>query len=86
MGILKADKKGSCFDKKMILLSKYGSEEKGSALCKCSILLGFFKTKKLETLRSELLSEVKITNLLGFFKGYSADTCAEKFPLVSMGD
>jgi hypothetical protein len=34
---------------------KYGSEEKGSSLCKCSILLGF--------LRSELLSEDKITNL-----------------------
>ena len=45
---------------------KYGSEEKGSPLCKCSILLGFFMSKKLERLRSELLSEDKITNLLGF--------------------
>ena len=46
---------------------KYGSEEKGSLLCKCSILLGFFMSKKLERLRSELLSEDKITNLFGFF-------------------
>ena len=45
---------------------KYGSEEKGSSLYKCSILLGFFMSKKLERLRSELLSEDKITNLLGF--------------------
>ena len=45
---------------------KYGSEEKGSSLCKCSILLGFFMSKKLERLRSEILSEDKITNLLGF--------------------
>ena len=45
---------------------KYGSEEKGSSLCKCSILLGLFMSKKLERLRSELLSEDKITNLLGF--------------------
>ena len=45
---------------------KYGSEEKGFSLCKCSILLGFFMSKKQERLRSELLSEDKITNLLGF--------------------
>ena len=45
---------------------KYGSEEKGSSLCRCSILLGFFMSKKLERLRAELLSEDKITNLLGF--------------------
>ena len=45
---------------------KYGSEEKGSSLYKCSPLLGFFMSKKLERLRSELLSEGKITNLLGF--------------------
>ena len=31
-------------DKSIIL--KYGSEEKGSSLCKCSILLGFFYVKK----------------------------------------
>ena len=48
------------------VLLKYGSEEKGSSLCKCSILLGFFMLKKLERLPSELLSEDKITNLLGF--------------------
>ena len=42
------------------------SEEKGSLLCKCSILLGFFMSKKQERLRSELLSEDEITNLLGF--------------------
>ena len=47
-------------------LLKYGSEEKGPSLCKCSILQGFFMSKKLERLRSELLSEDKITNLLGF--------------------
>ena len=45
---------------------KYGSEEKGSSLYNCSPLLGFFMSKKLERLRSELLSEDKITNLLGF--------------------
>ena len=45
---------------------KYGSEEKGSSLYKCSSLLFFFYVKKLERLRSELLSEDKITNLLGF--------------------
>ena len=45
---------------------KYGSEEKGFSLCKCSILLGIFMSKKIERLRSELLSEDKITNLLGF--------------------
>ena len=45
---------------------KYGSEEKGSWLYKCSILLGFILSKKQERLRSELLSEDKITNLLGF--------------------
>ena len=45
---------------------KYGSEEKGSSLCRCSSLLGFIMSKKQERLRSELLSEDKITNLLGF--------------------
>ena len=34
--------------------------------CRFSILLGFFMSKKQERLRSELLSEDKITNLLGF--------------------
>ena len=51
---------------KMEYFLKYGSEEKGSSLYKYSILLGFFMSKKLERLRSELLSEDKITNLLGF--------------------
>ena len=50
----------------VFLQLKYGSEEKGSSLCKCSILLGFFMSKKQERLRSELLSEDKITNLLVF--------------------
>ena len=49
-----------------LFLLKYGSEEKGSSLCRCSILLGFIMSKKQERLRSELLSEDKITNLLGF--------------------
>ena len=49
-----------------LLVLKYGSEEKGSSLCRCSILLGFIMSKKQERLRSELLSEDKITNLLGF--------------------
>ena len=53
------------FDK-LALLPKYGSEEKGSSLCRCSSLLGFIMSKKQERLRSELLSEDKITNLLGF--------------------
>ena len=51
-------------EKKIVL--KYGSEEKGSSLYRCSILLGFIMSKKQERLRSELLSEDKITNLLGF--------------------
>ena len=45
---------------------EYGSEEKGSSLYKWSILLSFLMSKKLESLRSELLSEDKIPNLLGF--------------------
>ena len=45
---------------------KYGSEEKGSSLYRCSILLGLIMSKKQERLRSELLSEGKITNLLSF--------------------
>ena len=44
---------------------KYGSEEKGSSLCRCSSLLGFIMSKKQERLHSELLSEDRITNLLG---------------------
>ena len=48
------------------IVLKYGSEEKGSSLCRCSMLLGFIMSKKQERLRSELLSEDKITNLLGF--------------------
>ena len=43
--------------RKVVKTLKYGSEEKGSSLHKCSIL---------KKLRSELLSEDKITNLLGF--------------------
>ena len=50
----------------LLVSLKYGSEEKGSSHCKCSILLGFFMSKKQERLRSELLSEDKITNLFGF--------------------
>ena len=50
----------------VIWILKYGSDEKGSSFCKCSILLGFIMSKKQERLRSELLSEDKITNLLGF--------------------
>ena len=53
-----------------LFLLKYGSEEKGSSLCRCSILLGLFMSKKQERLRSELLSEDKITNLLGFLTFY----------------
>ena len=45
---------------------KYGSEEKGSWFYRCSILLGFIMSKKQGRLCSELLSEDKITNLLGF--------------------
>ena len=56
--------KTSCI--KAELLLKYGSEEKGSSLYKCSSFLGFILSKKLERLRSELLAEDKITNLLGF--------------------
>ena len=43
---------------------KYGSEEKGSSLCRCSILLGSIMSKKQERLRSELLSEDKIFDII----------------------
>ena len=62
--LFRNDSKSTTYIPKIV--PKYGSEEKGSSLCKCSILLGFFMSKKLERLRSELLSEDKITNLLGF--------------------
>ena len=45
------------------ILLKYGSEEKGSSFCKCSILLGFITYVKKTR---ELLSEDKIANLLVF--------------------
>ena len=45
---------------------KYGSEEKGSSFCKCSILLGFIMSKKQAGLCSELLLEDKIPNFLVF--------------------
>ena len=61
----------NCVDNTKVKLTsyfqlKYGSEEKGSSFCKCSIFLGFLMSRKQERLRSELLSEHKITNLLGF--------------------
>ena len=45
---------------------KYGSQEKNYLFYECSPLLGFIMSKKQERLRSELLSEDKITNLLVF--------------------
>ena len=50
----------------LIFLLKYGSQEMGSWFYECSPLLGFIMSKKQERLRSELLSEDKITNLLVF--------------------
>ena len=47
-------------------LVKYGSEEKGSWFYRYFILLGFIMSKKQERLHSELLSEDKTINLLGF--------------------
>ena len=47
----------ACLIPKYRYMIKYGSKEKGSSLCKCSILLGFFMSKKQERLLSELLSE-----------------------------
>ena len=52
------------FSEKVLL--KYRSEEKGSSLCKCSSFLGFLMSKNQERFHSDLLSEHKITNLLGF--------------------
>ena len=46
---------------------KYGSQERNYLFYECSPLLGFIMSKKQERLRSELLSEDKIINLLGFF-------------------
>ena len=47
-------------------LLKYGSQERNYLFYECSLLLGFIILKKQERLRSELLSEDKITNLLVF--------------------
>jgi hypothetical protein len=68
---LKRDSLSACQIKHQIRIDlinvlKYGSEEKGSSFCKCSILLGIIMSKKQERFRSELLSENKITNLLVF--------------------
>ena len=48
-----------------VVLKMY-SEEMIPSFHECSPLLGFIMSKKQERLRSELLSEDKITNLLGF--------------------
>ena len=61
--ILKRQLSRQMFVRKLL---KYGSEEKDFSLYRCSILLGFIMSKKQERLRSELLLEDKITNLLGF--------------------
>ena len=45
---------------------KYGSHGKNYLFYECSPFLGFIMSKKQERLRSELLSEDKITNLLVF--------------------
>ena len=72
MHCVQDNKKFSMYQKKDLYVSsknsllKYGYEEKGSSFCKCSNLLGFIMSKQQERLRSELLSEDKITNLLGF--------------------
>ena len=47
-------------------LLKMYSEETIPSFHECLPLLGFIMSKKQERLRSELLSEDKITNLLGF--------------------
>ena len=47
-------------------LLKMASQEKNYLFYECSPLLGFIMSKKQERLRSELLSEDKITNLLVF--------------------
>ena len=47
-------------------LLKYSSQERNYLFYECSPLLGFIMSKKQERLRSELLSEDKITNLLVF--------------------
>ena len=51
---------------KAVILLKMYSEETIPSFHECSPLLGFIMSKKQERLRSELLSEDKITNLLGF--------------------
>ena len=45
---------------------KMASQEKNYLFYECLPLLGFIMSKKQERLRSELLSEDKITNLLVF--------------------
>ena len=49
-----------------ILLLKYGSEEKGSSLCRCSILLGFIMSKNLRGLWFYLLIKVQNATSLVF--------------------
>ena len=48
------------------VLLKYGSEEKGSSLCRCSILLGFIMSKKLRGLWFYLLIKVQNATSLVF--------------------
>ena len=50
-----------------ILLLKYGSEEKGSSLYKCSILLGFIMSKNLRCLWFYLLIKVQNATSLVFW-------------------
>ena len=45
---------------------KYGSEKKGSSLCRCSILLGFIMSKNLRGLWFYLLIKVENTTSLVF--------------------
>ena len=49
-----------------LYLLKYGSEEKGSSFCKCSILLGFIMSKKLRGLWFYLLIKVQNATSLVF--------------------
>ena len=49
------------------ILLKYGSEEKGSSFCKCSIFLGFIMLKNLRGLRFYVLIKVQNATSLVFF-------------------
>ena len=70
-----------------VFLVKYGSEEKGSSLCKCSIFLGFIMSKNLRGLWFYVLIKVQNATSLVFLTWenpgrWSIYTRKNPFPLI----